>query len=500
MGKARNGKISAGLDLSTVLGVFSCMVCCSEFEFRAGLSRHYQSTGHNISNYQPLPAKRKRRHRYSFRRKRDILMDVERIRRDPNHPHFHHPGTFVALQNGISEGTLSQWNANSVTIFEKARTRKYGGKKSISAPNPKWYACELKLYGAFLIRRRIKGRRTTYAWLRRRFKEIRRREGHEMAPDYFPSRGWCSRFCKRWEITYQCRTNKHKTSIEERLPAIKAFHQHWIYGVQRSWPQRDSVYGRYPRNKVYHMDQVPFAFAGGDKRTLNEKGAPKGCWTIGASDDDKRFLTVQVCICGDPADQDCKLEIIYRNPKDGEFLTQEEHDYYAGFPELKVRWQKKAWADTQVMLDWLFDFRASTMHKGEVALLMDNHGSQRVDEFCTLAELLHINLVYTPANSTDCVSPVDRNVGKWLKQRAYALQEEELEDDDQWSHEDGLSKSDKRKLCAKWLAQAWRELKENKQYLLNSAFVDTGICIACDGSQNHLIRLRPNDEEGEYDF
>jgi hypothetical protein len=119
------------------------------------------------------------------------------------------------------------------------------------------------------------------------------------------------------------------------------------------------------------MDQVPFAFAGGDKRTLNEKGAPKGCWTIGASDDDKRFLTVQVCICGDPA----------------------EHDYYATFPELQVRyrWQKKAWADTQVMLDWLVDFRASTLHKEEVALLMDNHGSQRVDEFCTLAELLHIN-------------------------------------------------------------------------------------------------------------
>jgi hypothetical protein len=78
-------------------------------------------------------------------------------------------------------------------------------------------------------------------------------------------------------------------------------------------------------------------------------------------------------------------------------MTGEELAYYETLPGLKViiRWQKKAWADTQVMLDWLIDFRESTLHKGEIALLMDNHGSQRVEEFCTMAELLHIKLVYT---------------------------------------------------------------------------------------------------------
>jgi hypothetical protein len=60
-------------------------------------------------------------------------------------------------------------------------------------------------------------------------------------------------------------------------------------------------------------------------------------------------------------------------------------------------------------------------------------------------------------------------VGKWLKQRAYALQEEELEDDDEWSHEDSISKPDKRKLCAKWLVQAWRELKADHQLDLVSS-------------------------------
>jgi hypothetical protein len=491
--------IGVGLNVTTLLGLFTCIQCCATFSSKAGLGRHNQSSGHN-GPLPPLPPKRQRRHRYSFRRKRDILMDVERVQNDSHHPHHFQAARYVAMQNGLNECLISKWRKQQELIFEKARTRCYGGKKSVAKPNPQWAACELKLYAAFLIRRRLKGRRTTYSWLRRRFKEFRRRAGHDLSPIYHPSRGWCSRFCKRWEITYQCRTNKHKSSIESRIPAIQAFHQHWIYGVQRSFPQRCPIYGRYPRNRVYHMDQVPFAFAGGDKRTLNEKGAPKGCWTIGASDDDKRFLTVQVCICGDPADQDCKLELIFRNPKDGECLRAEELAYYDTMADLKIRWQKKAWADTQVMLDWLIDFRASTLHKGEVALLMDNHGSQRVDEFCTLAELLHIKLVYTPANCTDCVSPVDRNVGAWLKQRAYALQDQELDDDDTWSHEEGLSKPDKRKLCAKWLNQAWQELKTEHRHLLDSAFVDTGICIAADGSQNRLIRLRPKDEPGQYDF
>jgi hypothetical protein len=486
--------------VATLLQIFTCMQCCSTFTTNAGISRHYQATGHDGQFSEPLPPRLKKRHRYSYREKRDILMDLDRVRNDVTHPHRYRATKYIAAQLGISDTSISRWKTKEVEIFAKARTRKYGNKKSISEINPRWPECEYKLYAAFLIRRRIRGRRTTYAWLRRRFLDIRRRAGHELPATYFPSRGWCSRFCKRWEITYQCRTNKHKIPIEQRIPAIQAFHQHWIYGVQRSYPQRDQKYGRFPRSQVYHMDQVPFAFAGGDKRTLNEKGAPKGCWTVGASDDDKRFLTCQVCICGDPADQDCKLELIFRNPKDGEYLAQEEHDYYDTLPGIKIRWQKKAWADSQVMLDWLVDFRGSTLHKGEVALLMDNHGSQRMDEFTTLANMLNIHPIYTPANCTDCVSPVDRNVGAWLKQRAYALQDEELEDNDEWCKEDGLSVSQKRKLCAKWLAQAWHELKTVHPHLLDSAFVDTGVCIAADGSENHKIRLRPKDELGQYDF
>ena len=183
-------------------------------------------------------------------------------------------------------------------------------------------------------------------------------------------------------------------------------------------------------------------------------------------------------------------------------MPQEEKDFYAAqFPDINIRWQAKAWADSPVMMDWLMDFREQTLAKGEVALLMDNHGSQRIDEFRTTAELMNVNVVYTPANCTDCVSPVDRNVGKWIKDRAYQLQEDELDTDD-WDGDEALSTGDKRKLSVKWIAQAWRELRDdvNRQHLLDSCFVDTGVCITCDGSENSKIKLYPNAQLGEYDY
>jgi hypothetical protein len=485
-----------------LVGLFSCMVCLANFTSGANLSRHIQCTGHANPGADdiPLPEERGRRHRYSFRRKRDILIDVYAIESNLSHPYYHCAAKFVALRERISEGCISKWRAKRVLIYECARTRQYRNKKSLSKPGPAHPEAELRLYAYFLIRRRIRGRRVTYAWLQRRYHDIRRRElGHDVR-GWFPSRGWCVRFCKRWEITYQCRTNKHKQSIEERTPAIRAFHQYWLYAVQRSFPQRDPKYGRFPRNRVYAMDQVPFSFSGCDARTMNEKGAPKGCWLIGASEDDKRFLSLQVTLCGDPRDQDCPLEIIFRSDSGGAAMSEEEHAYYAQLPDLSIKWQSKAWADSTIIMDWLMSFRRWTLHKGEVALLMDNLGSQRIPAFRVLAELMGIELVYTPANCTDCVSPVDRNVGKWLKTRAYQLQDIELEANEEWSssvEEGGLTKPQKRMLCAKWLNQAWQELKL-EYHLLDSCFVDTGVCVACDGSEEHMIRLRPKDKPGLY--
>ena len=76
-----------------------------------------------------------------------------------------------------------------------------------------------------------------------------------------------------------------------------------------------------------------------------------------------------------------------------------------------------AWADERIMLDWLEDFRQTTLDNnvGEVLLGMDNHKAQITMTFRHVMDCLHVVPAYTPPNCTDCVSPVDRHVGQTLK-------------------------------------------------------------------------------------
>jgi hypothetical protein len=183
----------------------------------------------------------------------------------------------------------------------------------------------------------------------------------------------------------------------------------------------------------------------------------------------------------------------------------QEKEYYEQFPNLKVRWQPKAWADESIMFDYMVDFRRQTLHKGDVAILLDNHGSQQTDRIRNLMHVLDMEAVYTPPNCTDCVSPVDRNIGVWLKHRVYKMQNDELDmpENRNWplpAKEGGLTAAQKRMHTARWMAQAWEEFKKSEQHNCRSAFVDTGVLIAADGSENHLIKLWPKAPAGHYKF
>jgi len=335
--------------------------------------------------------------------------------------------------------------------------------------------------------------------------DIRRNLGDGVDPHWLPSEGYLTRFCNRWNITSQCRTNKKKLSIEERLPAIQAFHQYWVYGVQHRQPPRDPKYGRYTPGTIYAMDQVPMAFSSPNNRTLNDKG--ERCRLLGIVEDDKRFCTLNVTLCADPDNQDVKVEVVFRGlgPENGGRVSQEEMNFYSAHPIVQVRWQNKAWADHRVCLDYLLDFRTQTLSKGHVALFMDNHGSQQTPLMRVLMHALDVEYVFTPANCTDAVSPVDRNVGQALKEKVYAMQEEELDLDgnEHWRYpasEGGLEAWEKRTMVVAWIDRAWQELKKDNKHLLLSSFVDTGILVANDGSENHLIRLHPKQVLGAYTF
>ena len=124
---------------------------------------------------------------------------------------------------------------------------------------------------------------------------------------------------------------------------------------------------------------------------------------------------------------------------------------------------------------------------------MNNHSSQTTAQCRAFMDIMQIVPAFTPANCTDCVSPVDRNVGQAIKLKiAKRYDADYARDKDRWElpkDSGGLTASAKRMMVAKWASEAWSEICAHHHTLLRSAFVKTGFLVAKDGSENNLIEL-----------
>ncbi len=213
----------------------------------------------------------------------------------------------------------------------------------------------------------------------------------------------------------------------------------------------------------------------------------------GGSSTEKRFCTLQVCICAQPDRQNVKLEIIFRGKGKRVKPGTVEYEHYASLPNVNIMWQKKAWADERISMDWLMRFREQTLDQGEVLLGMDGHGAQTTAMCMDFMKAVGIQPAKTPANCTDCVSPVDRNVGQAIKlkiaKRYEAAYEANTASWDLPKKQGGLGDSRKRMLIATWASEAWEEFCSENQDCIRSAFVETGFLIAKDGSENGKICL-----------
>jgi hypothetical protein len=101
-----------------------------------------------------------KRNRHSFKRKRDLVLDVMRLTKDFNGD-AKQARLMVANQTGVNTSNLDKWVRNREFIFKCARTRRLGNKYRWCAPSPNWPAAETQLYLRFIYRRRYQALRVT---------------------------------------------------------------------------------------------------------------------------------------------------------------------------------------------------------------------------------------------------------------------------------------------------------------------------------------------------
>ena len=131
---------------------------------------------------------------------------------------------------------------------------------------------------------------------------------------------------------------------------------------------------------------------------------------------------------------------------------------------------------------------------------MDNHAAQRTPNMLSLYTFLGMVPVFTAAGFTDCISPVDHHVGRFIQARMGASYRKTVEEaPDDWLGGDGdedimnpqcSAAENRRMLMATWLSEAWTDLITNHSGLINAAFVKTGFKLALDGSDDRLIDIQ----------
>ena len=226
----------------------SCGVCQQVFRSKLHLGRHYQCSGHGP--VAPVVKEVKHRHSYSFRRKRDLLFELDGLAGDVKL-------LSTESRTGISQKTIYAWNNQRDSIFRFARTKGMSKLRKFRPTAAHHQEAIVRLYTQFVWRRMVQRLRTSRKWLKSTMLSIT--ESDYGASEFKASDGWVANFCCRWKITHQRKSNVKKLSLAERLPEIRKFHRWLIYGLQCSEPQRCTKYGRFDPTRIVPHGPGPFA-------------------------------------------------------------------------------------------------------------------------------------------------------------------------------------------------------------------------------------------------
>ena len=169
------------------------------------------------------------------------------------------------------------------------------------------------------------------------------------------------------------------------------------------------------------MDQTPLAFDFIGSRTYESKGAKTVFQKESRSGQDKRQCILQVTAYGDGV-QRCRPLIIFHGAEKGDSRRVAEVRRY--YPEVKVLWNPKAWANEKTMLQWVrknqkLSLPYSSLNyssKAEPQLIaLDAFKAHLTPTVYTELKKQRTTLLAISGGCTGFVQPLDVSINKPLK-------------------------------------------------------------------------------------
>jgi hypothetical protein len=168
-------------------------------------------------------------------------------------------------------------------------------------------------------------------------------------------------------------------------------------------------------------------------------------------------------------------------------LEKEQHLYS---PDVTVEFNKTAYNNEELFSQWIDKkFTSAVADMSDVLLVMDVASFHKTDHIKQRLKKLKITLALIPPGLTSFLQPLDTAVNApiklWLQEftNAYITEKERQKPGMKWSVSD-------RRIMTTWtVAQAVRRLEERDD-LVQRAFIQTRISIRPDGTQDYLIKIK----------
>ena len=349
-------------------------------------------------------------------------------------------------------------------------------------------------------KRRANGMRVTARFLRVAMRRsILDRHGEEVASSFRASHRWLQAFARRHHVSLRRKTNCKHMPVESRLAKCKRWHARFRRRLRHSsTTPLHKTWGRWLPEDRISIDQVPCNLREGDGRTYAEIGS-KRVWLVGCKHDDgKRFCTLQVAArCSNgapnlPRRGQPPLTVIFRGA--GKRISSEERA--AWHSDVRVRFQKKAWADEALCEDYalveMAEITAAARLGGrESVAIFDNlHGQTTRTHLINLARN-RCKRHLLPTNTTDELQLVDAGVGHALKTEMAHLHDDWLSKDNNlelWTAAADFPAWRKRVLVTWLAAQAWENVCTRFDF--EGAATRLGMRMTIDGSGDELIQMQ----------
>jgi hypothetical protein len=372
---------------------------------------------------------------------------------------------------------------------------------------PRWPQLEKQLFHDFMELRK-NGRPVTTAWARKRAIEIFTESllSKEHVKLFTFSNGWWQGFKSRFNIVKR-RVTKQATQQPEALAEVCGSFNKFIRRIQHneqlspSKPQSlikmeinsilETPRRRFEKWYTLNVDETPVPFSIDSGSTWELQGAKSVPVKTPRSGWDKRKATLILYIFGDGI---CRLQptlIFHGESGEKSRISKAEQHLYA--PGIKVIYNTHAYNNEELFKLWVEeDLPTVKAETRDFLLVMDAvafHLSPPVkDAVCKQ----NITTALVPVGCTGMLQPLDTAVNKLIKDwiREFILDyelEQERKGKTRWSVSD-------RRIMTTWvIARAFERLKTKKD-LIEKAFLDVGITVRPDGSQDNLIRIKGIDE------